>query len=376
MTGADIRPRRDGWLLVAAALVAAGLFRQIFILTAAHSVGGNAWMQGDWLINLAGGPVRRGLFGTAILGLADATGLSALDLVVAIQVGLSVLLFGGVILLLLKQPGPDMVLAVLSPGIFFIAWVIDPASTGRKELFGLLSLLMIAFPGGGAWRIGISAALIVIGAIGHEINVLIMPAWIAALFLFPRPEIDRWRGMIIAATGLPVALSALYAALNPQPESNLSICLALTERGLSRSNLCGGAIEWLALPDNGPASVATALSESATAALVPLAWLLFVVPVARLFLSIPLRRPVLLSLLAGVLPVLLLYPIALDWGRWIAIQTTIAAIFALGLGARGYFGAARRFPTLELLIWLACALAWGPRHLPGVTVEGFLSLFL
>lgn len=55
-----------------------GSWRQLIVLYATWQSGGHAWLQGDWLINLAGGPVRRGPFGEALRVVADTTGLSPL----------------------------------------------------------------------------------------------------------------------------------------------------------------------------------------------------------------------------------------------------------------------------------------------------------
>lgn len=364
---------RGFWLRLAALLVAAGLARQLLILFATWSAGGHGWIQGDWLIGLAAGPVRRGPFGEVLLAFADATGASPLALVVAIQVLLIVALSALLIRLILIQPGPDMALAVLTPALFALAWAADPASGGRKEMFGLLALLLLALPGGGGGRLLLSAALLSAGALGHEVNVLLWPVWAACLFLFPRPGTGHLRTGLMLATAAAAAAAGAYALAHPTLASAEALCTALTDRGLVRAQICGGAIDWMARPDNGPAKVAEALGKASHPYLLPFAAPLWLAPPLRLLFTRPVPRSVALAVAAAVLPLCALYPVALDWGRWLTLQTSALGLVALGLGARGHFGWATRIGRAEMLLWTAGALLWGPLHRPDVLIGGFLA---
>ncbi|HQU68322.1 MAG TPA: hypothetical protein PLI43_08990 [Albidovulum sp.] len=362
------------WLQGLSLGILLALALQVSVLIATAKAGGHEWIQGDWLINLAGGPVRRGAFGSAILAFSDITGLSPLDIVMAMQVTLVAALVLGTAVLLLSQPSASMSLAAMSPGIFALVWTIAPLAAGRKEIFGLLALLLLALPGGKAGRMVLSALLLAVGAVGHEVNVLIFPVWVVFLFLFPRPAGKATRMLLIAAVGVAVAGAAAFAISHARLASSEAVCAALTARGLDRSLLCNGAIAWLSHPGNGMESVAEALANVRNPGLLPLYWLCCALPLLRLWLAGKPPRLARLALAAGIGPIFLLYPVSLDWGRWVAIQTTVAALILLGLGARDRFQPVRPISLHERLLWLANTLAWTPHHAIGVAFGGLFAL--
>jgi hypothetical protein len=364
------------WLPGISAAILVALAVQLAVLMATASGGGDGWIHGDWLINLAGGPIRRGAFGSAILALSDTTGVAPLDIVMAMQVTLACALFLGTAYLLFLQTSAGMSLAVMSPGLFALVWTIAPMAAGRKELFGLLALLLLALPGGRAGRVILSALLLAPGGIGHEVNLLLFPAWVAFLFLFPRPVTATGQRAIIVALGSVVAAAAAYALIHARLATSDAICAALADRGLDPSRLCNGAIAWLSQPANGMASVGEALAKVENPGLLPLYWLGCALPLLRLWLSGSPPRIALVALAAGIGPIFLLYPIALDWGRWVAIQTTVTALILLGLGARGQFQKMGAISLPERILWLVNALAWTPHHAIGVAFGGILTVLI
>lgn len=368
--------RPDPWLAAAAILIAVGLSVQFKVLFQTWRLGGHEWIQGDWLISLAAGPIRRGGFGQMLLMVSDWLALSPLDLLVGVQAILVGGLFAGFLRIVLLQSRSSMALTVFSPGCFVLLWAIDPISSLRKEMIGLLALVWLAQPNGGTARLALSGALMILGGLAHELTLLLLPAWLIATWLFqPRCLASMTGKAIVAVVTLAAAAELAYAVHYRQVADAGPICDALAARGLSPSALCGGAIAWLSDPANGWPKVWQALHRSWTAWLLPLAWAVAAAPLYRLWSTskaVPPRAGLLV--LAAAAPICLLYPIGLDWGRWFAIQFTVCATLVLGLSLSGQLIEVRRISSRECLIWLLLALPWGLRHDPVVVAGGFLAL--
>lgn len=378
MTSSDlIEPQRDVWKLAALSILAAGLILQLRFLIISWQNGGHVWLQGDWLISLAAGQIRRGAFGELILNISGFLGYSPLDVVIGIQFVLAVFVFIGFGRLLYLQPSRSMVLVVFTPGCFAILWGLDPISAFRKELIGLTALIWLAQPNGGLSRIILTGGLMLLGGISHEIVILLVPAWVISVWLFqPQslllPSARAFVGLVVLLAGA----QAIYALVYHSLPDHMPLCDALTERGLSGQKLCGGAIQWLADPQNGVLKVREALHRSWTAWLLPIAWAIATVPIWRVWARMtPLRTGLGYLILVSIAPILLLYPVGLDWGRWFAVQTAVISIQMLGLGIRGEFTESRPISSLERGFWFGLCLLWGFRHDPIVTFRGFLLQF-
>ena len=367
--------RRDPWILSALGLLLAGLWFQIRYLAQSWQAGGHVWLQGDWLISLAAGPVRRGPFGEGLLRLSDALSLSPLALLIGLQALLVALIFAGVARLVAVQGRGVLAMVLFTPGIFAVVWAIDPISALRKEMIALLALIWLAQPGGGLRRLALTGALMLVGGLGHEITILLLPAWaITASLLHPhlirRPAALAVIGVVFLLGGAELFYALRYMRL----EDAGPLCAALTQRGLSAEALCGGAIAWLADPQNGSAKVWLAMQRSWTVWLHPLAWALAAAPLWRVWRS---HRPAQprsgLLILLAVAPICLLYPVGLDWGRWFAVQITVAAVIMLGLAQRGVLAERAQIKPAERALWLLSAVSWGFWHSPILTKQGLLA---
>jgi len=366
------KPRQSAWIVTAIVMVLAGTWMQLRVLIASYRIGGHEWLQGDWLINLAAGPIRRGMFEQALLWISDHVALSPLVIVVLTQFVLIVALSGAIIVLLRLQGRGAMALTVFTPAIFVILGAIDPISGLRKEMFGLLALSILALPGGDRGRLVLSGAILGIGAIGHELHVLLFPAWCIAALLFTNLRHDRVAQAIAALVAIGCVIVSIYALSHIRVSETGPICDALMARGLPQRHICDGAIAWLGDPENGSTKVINALHRASYAGLVPLAWLLCAAPLWRLWRTSETARGSGWYIILAVLPIFLLYPVGLDWGRWLGIQISSSAILMLGLGLRGAMPERTSISAPEQAIWLALALLWGPMHSPDLTFHGFL----
>ena len=81
----DARDLQTRNALLIAVILGTVLFYLLYQLFLDFSLGGNNWKQGDWLINELSEPVRRGLFGSAVLRISDVIGLNPLLLLILFQ---------------------------------------------------------------------------------------------------------------------------------------------------------------------------------------------------------------------------------------------------------------------------------------------------
>lgn len=372
---AILKERVDLWRGVALLLLFAGFQAQIQLLLACWEHGGHMWMQGDWLISLAAGPIRRGPFGQGLLFISDSFDISPLALVIAIQVVLVLIIFLGFARLLYLQTDRVMVLVVFTAGCFAIFWTVDPSAALHKELIAMAALIWLAQPNGGMARLVGTGLLMVLGGIGHEVTVLLLPAWILCVWLF-QPETLRHpvARIFIAVVFIAALIEAGYALTYRRLADATLVCDALTSRGLSADSLCGGAIKWLADLDNGPMKVWYAIHHSRTIWLLPLAWGLAFAPLWRIWkLTRTKDSPPGWLIVGATVPIFLLYPVGYDWGRWFSIQLFIVSTIFLGLGLRQKLQQKQSVNPRELSFWFVSSLAWGVHHAPIVVGPLFFA---
>lgn len=370
-----------GRALWRAALAGSGLCVALALSYLARDAlaGGHHWNQADWLIHGLAGPVRRGPFGSLMLGLSDALGLSPVALVVALQAGLTLLLAGLVWWAVLRLRAPLHAVLLLCPGMFFVFWGADTSTGMRKELIAWAAIaLMLPLPAlrPGVWRLGLlwaSAGLFVLGCFGHEANVLLGPLWAAVLWALGgagRPAASL-PPLALAAVGAGVAL--LYAWAHPSVPDAGALCAELLARGVP-PGFCHGAIAWLARDMAENAAIVRA--EAATAGRLGQFLLGYALALApMIWLSLRHDRPGLLlaALALLALPLLPLYAVALDWGRWMALHLTGFGLLLLALSLGGRV---RPQPggTAAVAGFSALGLVWKMDPLGGVAPDGLLRM--
>ena len=243
MTGPARVRWTDLWALLLIPLTAALAWQQIIVLQHPFSLD-------DWLISYADDPVRRGLSGSLLLGLAGATGTGPAQLVFVLVLGLSALLI--VAVARLARPAaanPAIWPLLLSPATFLFPGF-DPDGAFRKELlvFVLLALCLAQARKGQVGRAvkayALSAPLI---TLMHEGMAPFLLYGIALLGFGPVSRADRrWIAPSVVATGAAVAFAYLFPG---GAQDVAAICTALAEwPTLLRAQHCPGisAIGWLA----------------------------------------------------------------------------------------------------------------------------------
>lgn len=364
------------WSRLASAALSLCWLGSVQVLWRCYVEGGQKWLQGDWLINLAAGPVRRGPLGETLLRLADLGGIAPLTLVLGLQLALATVLFAVSGWLIWRRCQPALVPLVLSAGFFAVLWTADPMAGFRKEILPLAGIALVALPGGGTARLILTAGLMVAGAWGHEIGVLMLPAWGIALYLLP-PAVSR--GMLRAVVGVTFALGALaaiYALRHPALADAGPVCAAIRLRQSLGPQFCTGAIAWLADAGNGPHAVRVALANSVNVQLLPLSIAAAFAPLAGLCWHLRQDRGRLVLLAVAITPLCLLYPVALDWGRWVSAQVTVASLMLMGLDAAGRLPALRPPRAVTCLLWLIVGVSAGLTTMTEVVPNALLRRIL
>jgi hypothetical protein len=286
---------------------------------------------GDWLINYAGGFVRRGLFGEGILLFAHLSP-RPLYLLLAIQISLYAVVWFFLWTLAKQYPWDLWSLALwLSPATLAFT-VLDPPGAYRKEIL-LFALLcgICAMLRSGVSLPKVSFALtagIVVMALCHEALLLFMP-YLLAPFLILTPDLKRFLKISILPVLAGAATLLLVISHPGTPPQRQIICQTVVNTVHSKNEtICAGAIDAIGVSQNEEHQMVVRsmrrshyLSLYGTYALLGLLPLSFALAAhARIAVR---RRSVRIVVFTGVLSVCLTIPLfygAIDWGRWIYIH--------------------------------------------------------
>jgi hypothetical protein len=353
------------------------------LLVAAHladwQAGGHAWKQGDWLINLADGPVRRGLVGEALLRFGDATGLGPLAPLMALQALLLLVLVVACwsVFRPLIADNPLWAVLLLCPAFFPLFWAGEPDGSLRKELLAFTSLALLALsttrPAAATLLQGLALMLAAGACFAHEVNVLLLPAILLAFVLIRHHQGHGHAATMLVA--LPVVLggaAALVYALAHPDAAPAMVCQPLLARGLD-PHICTGAIDWLDRGNAHGSDVYRAIFTSNGLYSFPLAYVLALLPVALFVLQHSHRRLTAALAILTALPFLPLYYVAVDWGRWLSLHIVSLIFLYAILCQTGLVRRERTLPLKPLLVLMALSLLWSPRATTGIAKGGPLA---
>lgn len=332
--------------------------------------GGHPWKQGDWLINLADGPLRRGLAGELLLA-AGGNPLVPLMLLQAALLIVLVLAFWRTARPLLAE-SPVWATLFFSPAFFPLFWAGETDGSMRKELlmftaFALLAATLVK-PGK---PLQIAALILAaLAGFAHEANILLLPAFLLAMGLTLHHQ-GRPLGLILgigAALALAGAAALGYALLYPDASPAI-VCHPLLERGLSPT-ICTGAIDWLDRGNARGSETYDAIFSSKAMLSFPMAYLLILVPIGLVVYQYSRPQLLLTLAVASALPFVPLYLVAVDWGRWMSMHIVSLSFLFATLRLTGKIEPVRSLPFNPLLALLILSLLWSPRATTGIAKGG------
>jgi len=365
---------RNAYLLIA--ILAGVLIYLLYCLYVDYSLGGNSWKQGDWLINELAGPVRRGLFGTALLRLSDVLWLSPLLLLILLQGIIITLIFAIVGAAVLDLGAPDrLVLILLSPAFVVLFWFNDPYGSVRKEILTYLAFLPLvaaALKGrAGYIACAVSGFLYSIAVFAHEGNVFFLPFLCAAMWIVLPPNAPSLaRVAVIALPTLAAIGGGIYASLHSNlPDSGL-MCQQLVQRGLN-SAVCDGAIAYVERATKDahmhPGRLLARYFRNFL--------LLYAVCIVSFRILVHGSARVQLWCFGAIASGLVFLPIyffAIDYGRWLNFHITSLVFLSLILLLKSRPAWLYEAPSrIDYLCVLSLSLIVGVSHL-GVLIDGFV----
>jgi hypothetical protein len=288
---------------------------------------GDAWQTGDWLINYAGGFVRRGLAGEIVQRFStDQPG--TLWLVFWLQMtALAVLGIGGLVLFFRTDRSPGWLALLLSPA-FMLFPGLNVVGGARKEILILAVVALLALIVRlqlRTWWLAIPFALYPVAVFSHEVGALAAPVMLYLVWSFystrKKASWHRFAGLtyvsFVAVAGLVVAA---LAPGNAQQASE--ICDSWVQIGV-RDALCGGPIDYL--------KTTTSEAFDFVRSLYPGIWLYLGLAALALLPLLALGVTRRFWLLVGMtyLCLIPLFALGIDYGRWIYIATSLTSLAIL-----------------------------------------------
>lgn len=328
---------RIGRAVFACAVLGLALWRAVTdYLVRDITVGGISYRVGDWVINYAGGFVRRGLFGQLLFAAAP-PGQPTLWVLFGFQAACYAVALAFVVSFLHRSgwAWPAIALACGPAALPFIGW--DVEGGWRKEIISFAAIVLLAWARAAGTRLRTALTVCAVLLFG-----LAMFSWEASVFAVPvmlhllRRD-GRWFGLrgwpSLSILGLALAGGTASVLARGSQSIVWGVCGSVISQGLNRE-LCGGAIARLAQ------TPAEAIGQVAVR--FPLYWgYVLLLPLALLpVLTTPwLRRnwPVFAATAALIAP---LYALGEDWGRWAHLLVMAPA---LAIMAGGWPAAASRW---------------------------------
>lgn len=316
--------------LITASLDTLGLYRR----------GGDAYRVGDWLINYAGGFVRRGLSGEVLMWADRVMPGSLLALILGIQLALYLALLALTYVLFRPHLAehPALLFLALSPATFLFEALNEESF--RKELVALVTLGALAL----AKRSSIAPERLLLMAIcvlpalvlSHEALIVFLPFVLILVVGEPRPGI-RWMTTLLCGLCLSAFVLALIFSGGKDTASKVlaSYDGLVPQASLSVKGRYGAISALGSDTQHGMIHVSSRLFSAkyryveryvTAALLVGVAFLLNRKFVARVFAQKDVAF--LLTLASGMTAALAF--LAVDWGRflyWLASASALVAVY-------------------------------------------------
>ncbi len=346
----------------------------------------HSWVMGDWLINYAGGFVRRGLIGEILTRIASplhtSPGLLAFLLFSACYLGFFVFTY---LIMLKRRFWMPFAPLLFSP--YFLAFQVHQPSGGyRKEILFLFLLAFLGW-GGQNWpkeRFKKVTTLVLLLypllILTHEMLAAFLPALLGMVLLFIDVTDLSWRekGIWIAALFFSVLTFLKVVSLPPASTQQLShIYTTLEHLGYAIDDtLNGGAILWL--------SKSLSQAQLHRQNLISLGKYYFKYPLVTalaLLGFLPLlptwqrlqKKPLTLSLLCiSGIGTLILTHVAVDWGRFLYLNLEIFAFYTLLLKKDTPLKLNPIGQTIYLLLIVLYATGW---HIPHCCEDSWKGTF-
>lgn len=318
------------------------------------SRGGEGWQTGDWLINFAGGAVRRGAFGEFVFRVVPPDGVLITVFIVQISFLFALCLLS--LFLYLKSPRTAPWFALTLSPAFLLFPFLSPEGGLRKELIGLTALAWLAvvvrMKMTGWTRLPVFL-LFVVGLSAHEVTAFMVPAFVFLVWQYQDSRISLMRKRLESAAYLAVTAAALvFYMVRPGSRAQVeAVCGSWRDYDLWQD---AETLEVFCNSSLGALDGSTVEAVRATAANFP-GYLSLVSLIA--LAAVPLyliRLPRRLLTFAAVQSVVLvpLFVVGTDYGRWIFVYFAALSLVTLGLSDQ-LPNEARRIPNWSAVLFVS-----------------------
>lgn len=306
----------------------------------------------EMLVNFADGPVRRGISGDVILSLTDSFGGTPVAWASAVLTLLGVSLFAASITIFRKLPNDSALTPlVLAPwGLMFIAY--DQDIMIRKEAFGYLALCLVLL--GATSKLGRSALVFLafgsvmmpLAILMHEVNaVLVGPMLIATWMLAKKHRVQTRVIGFLVATGFAASLASVVFTLTHLTASPAAICAAIQDPW------CHAPFSYFDDTFQDGLEFVEAQISVRDMAVAALLFLVLVLPFLGVRISNTGRGTHLILGAIIVLPVIPLFIVAADYGRWFMLLTFPTSLLIATAISQGLMTYHRFLPHWATLLY-------------------------
>lgn len=321
---------------VLATLVVAGQYIWIAVWNAwvIGVRGGDPSQTSDWLVNYAGGPVRRGLAGALLTASGDPH--TVLWTTYAVQMGLLLAVCASGIALLWAAPRQTAWFMVALSPAFLLFPFLSPEGGLRKELIALAAFGLIALAYRFRWPVGMLAfpfLLFVIGAFSHESIPLTLPAFVYLVIRGTHEGIwQRGAGRVVGGLFALAAVAGLAWSMThvATDEHITTVCESWMDMGLHKE-LCSGTLPMLGDSPIDALRMTVSMFPSYFS-LVPL-MVLALVP----FYAVRAGRQVRLLALVVFAALVPLFVVGIDYGRWVFVGVSLLSMLSLAMSRTEQF---------------------------------------
>jgi hypothetical protein len=317
------------------ALVCLCLFSIIHYFRVAHGLAAiwSGWSIGDWVINYADGPTRRGLSGEVIFFIARVFDLKVNWLIFAIQ-GVSLILTVGLFLKILRSKNLTFwyVVACFSPGFFLLFTYYDSMAIGRKEILLYLTFMAWVYLCNGnrltTLKTIIFCVIYFCLTLTHESFFFYSPYFCAAVWLC-KCGTNKLSVILIPVSSTIAAVLTFVFFKTIDPSASCHQLLALD----ALPEVCAGVLS--AGPQDAILLTKNYFDSFDLGSLFNLSgvFLLVLTPVYLIIQTITVKKEqkylwltTIFCLIVFSLP---LFIFAIDWGRWISMHTTLSIMMLL-----------------------------------------------
>ena len=314
----------------------------------------------EMLVNSAGGFVRRSTTGDLALFLTDTIGWTATGWSTIVLTLLACVLFTLAIIIYRHLPDdPALVPLVLTPlGLMFYSYDADVMI--RKEAFGYIALAIVLggtfakMPNKALCCLLISCLLMPLSILAHEINAIFAgPLVVATFWLIKKHPQIRIQALMASSAATVASILSVVAVSLHMTASPEAICAAVGDL------YCHAPYSYFNDSAQDAKAYVADQIEPAGFALSGILICIALFPFAGLKADNGGRNWIIMTGAVTLLPILPLFILAADHGRWIAMIVVTCSLMAATALGHGKISYRRVCPS-----WLACAFcgSWSLYH--------------